>query len=267
MSNIDDIIGQLSINNINNSGWVNELKEVNFAKNIIDTIRSVLELDDYESNSQRKSYRIAVVKKNDKKWIYRREEGLERLICAVNSINNTTEWGNQIKINEEKCKGKELVDLVEYEKETNRIISLIELKAWNKKDNPLYAIIELLKNYFICDDKTQKYIKNLTLLAPKEYYLEHNLYNNTEFKAFIDKLNSILPPAVTISVKDINLTISDWENKVENKIPNNLDFKKSKSKRGTYDEVADLDLEQCIKDNIFPDITECLQSQNWNSVI
>ena len=101
------------------------------------------------------------------------ENILERAITAANNIESKTFY-NQYPFS----KG-EHIDLV---RKTENSTEIIELKQWNNdKDSPLYALIEILKYYYLLADPkhtmykpktflTQKEITDLTILAPQEYF-------------------------------------------------------------------------------------------------
>ena len=262
MSNMGNIIKKLKKYEIDISSkneWKNILlkNKRELADNIIKGIQEVLGKDESKPQNivKRQTYEVSVVEKDGRKRIYRIEEGLERLICKINQdINSNIGWGNQIKINKEKCAKKEYVDLIQYDKQTDKITCLIELKAWdNKKDNPIYAIIELLKNYFLCDAFNRKSVKSLVLLAPKEYYEIHGIINNKDFEAFINELSTQLD--VNIEVKKINLNANDWKKFVNEKLPDSLKLTERKTKK--YDKVTlkedRLNIEKCVDNKIFSD--------------
>ena len=282
MSNMKDIMDKFKGKaEYQRKTWKTILKtdKNSLASNIIECIKTTLKTkkQDFEDKKTtpahidiRQSYMVTVVQNAERTWIYRQEEGLERLICALKNRHYKNGWGNQIIINKAKCSQKEYVDLVEYDRKTNNIISLIELKASNGNDSPLKAIIELLKNYFLCDFYNRQHIKNLILLAPKDYYIKHQIQKNKNFKTLIDELNKQLE--VNIEIKEIDLKNDDWEIKVNKMLANlNLNFNEHKTsqylKRTEVKNNVDnrLNIEDCVKKNLFSGVYECLKSQ-WKTV-
>lgn len=149
------------------------------------------------------------------------ENNLERLIAITNNIPN------QIPT----CDGGH-IDLCY---KNNNEINIIELKQWVSNDNPFFAIIELIKNYYLffyaqenisvrenyklCNDANSKI--NLILLAPKEYYISYakgrgfNKKVLTLFLKFIDDLNQKLKEDnIEITLKYIDIARETIENKV-----------------------------------------------------
>lgn len=157
--------------------------------------------------------KITLVKKKDDIRAYRNEELLERLIfifnrndCLKNQVNLKT--GSP----------REAIDLVAK-------ATIYELKPWESPNNPLYACIELLKNYYLCDDDLRHTIENLVILAPKEYF-EKNKTNFDKFISIKNKLNEelkkknvkIVLKSIDIEQEEINSIIkkigkklADWE--------------------------------------------------------
>lgn len=106
---------------------------------------------------------------------YRKEEALERLVIASNIGGRRYEIFDQIPIGG----GKESIDLG---LRKGPKFTFIELKAWDSKDNPLYGLIEILKNLIeyrvIQDMKIKEPLGEeieLCLLAPKSYYISYGL--------------------------------------------------------------------------------------------
>jgi hypothetical protein len=104
---------------------------------------------------------------------YRIEEALERLIVRSNGIG----FYNQIPIGG----GKESIDIGIRESDSKFIF--VELKPWDSRNNPLYALIESLKNLIeywtipkekITEKKKYEHIE-LMVLAPVAYYQKYKL--------------------------------------------------------------------------------------------
>jgi len=104
---------------------------------------------------------------------YRTEEALERFIVRSNS----NRFYNQIPIGG----GKESIDIGIKESDSKFIF--VELKPWDSGNNPLYALIESLKNlieYWIIpkekipENKKYEHIE-LMVLAPIDYYRTYEL--------------------------------------------------------------------------------------------
>lgn len=114
---------------------------------------------------------------------HRPEEALERLVVA----SNPQSIYNQVPIRG----GKESLDMLRINDQEH--IDCIELKPWASKDNPLFAIVELLKNLEIIRllSEQGRGLKkqdrgeipaldmSLTLLAPIEYYQSYILLDGT----------------------------------------------------------------------------------------
>ena len=142
------------------------------------------------------------------------ENNLERLLIIANEQKKNI--ANQIPTPD-----KGHVDL--YFEQDNEI-NIIELKQWNGNDNPLFAIVELLKNYnllLLSDENknVRKYYNihlnnenscvNLILLAPVEYYNKFakgcNKKTLVTYFNIIRKLNELLKDKkIKISLQYIN---------------------------------------------------------------
>ena len=173
------------------------------------------------------------------------ENNLERLI-ALENRNNTTSIINQFPTPD----GGH-IDLV-YIK--NNELNIVELKQWeNGKDNPLYALVELIKNYkLLYDDKNSnvrgyfkiaspdKYIQvNLILLAPQKYYDDYfNKKSIKTFFNFIKKLELKLSKKykINICVRAIkDFSRHDYEPIVRGKIEKGY-FNKNKYKQFDWED-------------------------------
>lgn len=154
---------------------------------------------------------------------YRTEEALERLIVVSNPGTKDYEIWNQVPIGG----GKESADLG-LKKGPN--FTFIELKAWDSKDSPLYAVMESLKNLVEYEIIQERKLKGplgkeieLCVLAPADYYRKF---------ALLDKGGNIAPQAVEkitnllqklrkefdtrISLKSLNLNESEFQSIIRN---------------------------------------------------
>lgn len=194
-----------------------------FARNIKQVIsrKTTNIIDKNKSIEIRKRHNITVVKKGSDISAFRGEELLERLI----QIANKDELGNQI-IPKLKRPGKQLIDLATFK--NGYIKKIIELKILKENSNgksstntPLYAIIELIKNYYLCGGD-ESGINELILLAPNDYYIKFNVLNNKKFKDLLANLNNIFKPEINIKIKVIRLELENnfkkWKEKTDSKI-------------------------------------------------
>ena len=182
-----------------------------YCKNLLSTIIAVTKVS---QNSEHRGKTITLVKKENRIWAYRGEELLERLIFILND-----ELNNQANLDTGAC--KEAIDLIGNE-------TIYELKPWESDNNPLYACVELLKNYYLCDT-IRHAIKNLVILAPKEYF-ENFEKSFTNFINFKNKLNEelkqenarIVIKSIDIEQKEIDAIIeqigsklTEWEKVID----------------------------------------------------
>jgi hypothetical protein len=159
-------------------------------------LQDLAKLDEYQPRGDR----LLFLRSRDKFTLLpslrpgRPEEALERLIVQSNA---GTMYG-QMPIRG----GKESVDIVHLR---NKVGTFIELKPWNNKDSPLYAILEGLKNLAIFDVLKNKGHQrcsnfssvNLAVLAPLDYYRDYHLIdergqlrNYSRVKEFIEAIAS-----------------------------------------------------------------------------
>jgi len=141
------------------------------------------------SEDSRTSVTLVRNSKTQKTWFKECEQALERLI----RVFNDEKYFIQFQPNSG-CESKELVDLVSPNED--RPNTFIELKQWTYNKPPTYAVIELLKNYYLYYNRNSV-IENLIVLAPRKYY--ENFQNNGKggdqlevFLSFVDKLNETL---------------------------------------------------------------------------
>ncbi len=221
---------------------------------IITDIEDTLNIDLNISEISKSKTNITVVKNENKIWFWREEEALERLICLFNE-----NLFNQEPLNEN-TEGKELADIVE--KHCGKITTLIELKSWNNtQDSPLYAIIELLKNYYLYEDRIN--IRQLVLLAPTEYFKYFNAVNNSHLQDLLKVLNNKLKKYnCNICLKTINIDFVDWKKNIYGAIPKDLKFKPVNRKSNYYKEIASIDLTE------YKDIFNayCEELKNWKEI-
>ena len=118
--------------------------------------------------------------------------------------DDKNEFYNQITL----TNGKENIDLIEIQ--DNKII-MYELKAENGKDSPIFALIEILKNYELfkkakkLDEKLRNKEIELVILAPKEYY--DTYFSNEKVKEKFNELLHLFDEK--ISLKTINFNSDD----------------------------------------------------------
>jgi len=139
-----------------------------------------------------------------------KETSIERFISAFK-----TEYSHQYPF-----EGKEQIDLI-VKDENNNIKEIIELKHEDGGDSPLYALIEIVKNYYLLKNKYNHNIEELTILAPKEYfykYFEKNYVQDKEklkkeffkiVKNFENKLKKEFNSDIKINLKNLNFTSKD----------------------------------------------------------
>lgn len=135
--------------------------------------------------------------------------------------------------------------------------SFVELKKWkNKVDNPIYAIIESLKNYYLYKHlvkKNEKYhkvfvqyvnehniqtIDKLIILAPQEYYVTFCKGKNgdmtttwSSFFNYVEELNTILKKdGVEIQLKYLDISKKEWDDTFKNFDKSDLKTEKRKIK-------------------------------------
>lgn len=155
------------------------------------------------------------------------ENNLERVIAMF-----STNVKNQIPT----CDGGHVDLFYQHDKEC----SIIELKQWITDNNPLYAIVELVKNYYLLFHTKENEsvmgnyqigadndVINLILLAPKDYYRSYakgkgyriDVLKN--YFEFIKKLNNKLNQTfnkngnIKISLKYIDVTRDMIESKIQ----------------------------------------------------
>ena len=135
---------------------------------------------------------------------------LERVISYrkylddINSIPPT--FWNQFQV------GKSPKEDVDIRIEENNKIKYVELKVLNKKrtaDNPLFAIIESIKNYYLTkNEEDRKNITELIVLAPDDYWEQlHNIEAVKSLKPLVNELKKIIK--TDISLKKINFNSDD----------------------------------------------------------
>jgi len=169
----------------------------------------------------------------------RDEEILERLIVYANNNDPTNPKANRM-ANQVNCGiggKKENIDIMDANQArvTKNVLSpewICELKTGDSQDNPLYAAVEILKNYMLpkrCSSPIVTHpkptgskfdvgsvdtdsIKKLIVLAPKKYYDgTWHCTNNTGFKDFSIALNtslSAIKQGLKIEFKYFDL---DWQ--------------------------------------------------------
>lgn len=153
------------------------LEEPDFSK-ISHFVEKVLEKNKRpHSHTPRHTLDFSLVRKNDDQapWAYGKEAALERLIVVA---NNKEGIYNQYNLGVGR---KQNIDIVLHQ--NGEIYGLVELKSYPPAHTPTYAFIEVYKNYLLFEKKET--VKELTLLAPLEYFLEFSKYNNAIEKFFV----------------------------------------------------------------------------------
>jgi len=147
-------------------------------------------------NKIRKTLEFTIVETDNSLKIGREEEAIERMIVCGGS-----RYCNQYNFNE-----NEKADLILIDNNEN-ILEMIELKQENSSDSPLYALVEIIKNFYL--SKKLKTIKELSILAPKKYF--DNFFKEQEiYDKFIEikqKLEKKI--GVPIKLKEVNFNSSD----------------------------------------------------------
>jgi len=194
--------------NLTHKTFWNQLNKRDEDKDIEVLVENIIESVQDDKNIQRKTLidprtalQFSVVKKGNVFSIWRNEEALERVITAKLTQDN---YFNQYHLGN----SKENIDMIQWE--DNSIKKIIELKAENGSDSPLYALAELLKNYYIVKADGQFLAENLELivLAPKEYYL-HYEKSMPIFRTIVDmfelKLKNISILIQTVGISSDNI--------------------------------------------------------------
>ena len=132
----------------------------------------------------RQRLKFSIIRKNGLISPWRKEEALERILTAHHD-----DLRNQYAIGG----GKESIDLIRVIAE-NEITAIYELKHDCGKDTPLYATIELLKNYFLLvDNEKDQHLKQLVLFANQAYYRKYQASWAT-FRIILEHINGLLLP-------------------------------------------------------------------------
>ena len=152
------------------------------------------------------------LKRNDYNFTHsdrNKETSIERFISAYDK-----NYSHQYPF-----EGKEQIDLIR--KNAENIEEIIELKHEDGGDSPLYALIEIVKNYYLLKSKYNHNVKELTILAPKEYfdtYFKKNYVKDKEklkkeffkiVKNFENKLKEEFNSDIKINLKTLNFTSKD----------------------------------------------------------
>ncbi len=123
----------------------------------------------------RKKYNFTL---KEDKIPYRPEEALERFVIVSNGDN----FFNQVPVGGR----KESIDIVI--RHSRDSVEFVELKPWNNKDSPLYALVEGLKNlieYRIIVERQIKKLEcpwkvNISMLAPRDYFRNFFLLDDSD---------------------------------------------------------------------------------------
>ena len=210
------------------TGW-NNLESIPYtpekiAELIFNTVQKITQLRSSNNTKPviRERYEFSLVKQGDLITPWRKEEALERLlICIHPNLKNQYAIGG----------GKESIDMVKIDDKHN-ILSIIELKHDTGGGTPLFAIIELLKNYELLKKQNlDKHLKTLELLATKSYF--EGFKNSFEtFEEILSHLNNKLKNA-QIEVKFVDADVEDI-NKELSSLKLDLEWKKSKKEKYDY---------------------------------
>lgn len=231
-------------------GWSNGNFER--ASVILEAIKSAISTD--KDSSTRKTFTI-VRKGAGIPWAYRTEEALERLIVLANKDTGTS-IRNQVNL-----KGKkESVDLAVFAGQS--ISEIIELKPWGSGNNPIYAAIESIKNYFL--GKNSKFSQKvaLTILAPDEYYDKYSAgKGKTRFFDFTREVKDL--EGISITAKSIALNQKDFNKVIERIAAGKSEMEwKSNTKTKKYSHCIPK-VEPRLSD--IQDIAAALRYENWNT--
>jgi len=205
-----------------------DLKEL--ADKIIKLTES-LKSDIQNKINLRQRFEFTIVHK-DNFSIWRNEEALERAIVA----KNKEIYFNQINL---KKGSKENIDLIKID---DKELTIYELKAENGKDTPLFALIELLKNYYlfknsqIDDERVINKTIKLSILAPKEYY--DNFSKNKLLVKFIELCTIIQNElGIDILIQEVAINSNDIKNKIDSNYTNDWNEDKRKIKENELKDI------------------------------
>ena len=226
-------------NNPTQKTFLNNLYKMDLQKlkQKIDNLGNCFKQYETKEIELRKTREFSIVRKEKQNFsIWRKEEAIERVIVC----DDKNEFYNQITL----TNGKENVDLIEIQ--DNKII-MYELKAENGKDSPIFALIEILKNYeFFKKAKKNEKLKNkeieLVILAPKEYY--DTYFSNEKVREKFNELLHLFDEK--ISLKTINFDSNNVLKKLQNKIDNDK-WNEPEKKNDQYDEIQKVEENIVIK--------------------
>ena len=160
---------------------------IEIADSIVDVTQRIVHAG--AANPQlRRRLEFSIIRKNGLISPWRKEEALERLLTAHHA-----DLRNQYAIGG----GKESIDLIRVS-EKNEITEIFELKHDCGNDTPLYATIELLKNYFLLvKNEKDKHLSQLVLLANTDYYKKYKK-SGASFRTILGHISSRLPEKLYI---------------------------------------------------------------------
>ncbi|MBR1625655.1 MAG: hypothetical protein IJ681_00755 [Bacteroidales bacterium] len=159
----------------------------------------------------RRSYITLTFNKNNKDLLIDSNEVfIERFFSFLSNINQPTFsicW-NQYQV------GKYYKEAIDIRMKYNEKYNLVELKALNTKgsaDNPLFAIIESVKNYYLYPQHDN--INKLIVLATKDYWNKY-VYNEDIYIKILKIIREIHKnnPSININLMYINCTKNDLNN-------------------------------------------------------
>ncbi len=193
-------------------------------------------------------------------WAYRGEEALERMIILANKLNCANgELSNQFNLHGT----KEKVDLVI--RDNNTVVELIELKPWDSADNPMYAVVELLKNLQLGKQRGKfgNDLQSLKLLAPISYYGKYSK-SIADLKRFTEQIAK--SHGIHVSLKALDISCSQFQRCIEKLCIRMQEVHKlawTKARNTTrYDFMMTVTPNQID----ISDIRECLLYRNWKEV-
>ncbi len=206
-------------------------------------------------HDHRRMLHFSVVKKAEKIWAWKKEEALERFIVYANE-----NFANQLNVSD--ARTRESIDLVEIG--TNKkICKLIELKPWDTVNSPLYGLVELLKNYYLLNNR--KDVVELMLLAPKKYYQRYydKSFAGEIFKA-IDNLHLRLNLKFSLSYLDLEEEdFNDWIISLSEQAGGN--WKEVSNKTDAFNLKKLFDLSK-VKGNNIVELVSKLKFNNWAAI-
>lgn len=230
-------------------------------KDFINNYKNDIRSEPYERENLATEFTMIKLENNNIK-IGRPEEALERYIV----MTNDNEFNNQYPLSS----GKENIDLVINNKNNNKI-TLIELKPWQFGRDPLYALLEIFKNFlrFKCipGNSSDEKNYNLMILAPLDYYQNYQLYNDNKIndkatEIIINLLNTLknIFNVSSIKYQYLNIDLKDFKTECIKVAKTKNEWKKKDSKR--YPIYFTVKIPAGINDNLYINKWETLFSSS-----